>query len=69
MTMPLNERRGAWRLLCTVACIALVLPLLGCMRQPEAALRIGTNVWIGSEPLYLARDLGHLDSGKVQLVE
>jgi NitT/TauT family transport system substrate-binding protein len=26
-------------------------------------------VWIGSEPLYLARDLGYLDSSAVQLVE
>jgi NitT/TauT family transport system substrate-binding protein len=39
------------------------------MREPETALRIGTNVWIGSEPLYLARDLGRLDPKAVQLVE
>jgi NitT/TauT family transport system substrate-binding protein len=39
------------------------------MREPEAALRIGTNVWIGSEPLYLARELGRLDPAAVQLVE
>jgi len=32
-------------------------------------LRIGTNVWVGGEPLYLARDLGFLDPGTVQLVE
>lgn len=56
-------------LLCVLACAALLVSLAGCMREPEAALRIGTNVWIGSEPLYLARDLGRLDSGKVQLVE
>jgi NitT/TauT family transport system substrate-binding protein len=41
----------------------------GCMREPELPLRIGTNVWIGSEPLYLARDLKYLDRGVVQLVE
>jgi NitT/TauT family transport system substrate-binding protein len=52
-----------------VACVALVLLLSGCMRQPETALRIGTNVWIGSEPLYLARELGQLDPSTVQLVE
>jgi NitT/TauT family transport system substrate-binding protein len=39
------------------------------MREPETALRIGTNVWIGSEPLYLARELGRLDPAAVQLVE
>jgi NitT/TauT family transport system substrate-binding protein len=45
------------------------LALASCMRENEAVLRIGTNVWIGGEPLYLARDLGHLDSRAVQLVE
>ena len=55
--------------LCALACIAVVLPLLGCAREPESALRIGTNVWIGSEPLYLARELGRLDPATVQLVE
>src|SRR5437762_13402271 len=55
--------------LCAFACIALLLALSGCMREPETALRIGTNVWIGSEPLYLARELGRLDPGSVQLVE
>ncbi|MGH8712517.1 MAG: ABC transporter substrate-binding protein [Casimicrobiaceae bacterium] len=52
-----------------LACVALLLSLAGCMRGPETALRIGTNVWIGSEPLYLARELGRLDPGTVQLVE
>ncbi|MEO8751639.1 MAG: ABC transporter substrate-binding protein [Casimicrobiaceae bacterium] len=55
------------------ACFALALSLLlllgGCARDPESALRIGTNVWIGSEPLYLARELGQLDPKVVQLVE
>ena len=41
----------------------------GCMREPDSPLRIGTNVWIGSEPLYLARELGRLDPTVVQLVE
>jgi len=51
----------------TAACLALALA--SCMRAPEAALRIGTNVWIGSEPLYLARELGRFDPAAVQLVE
>ncbi len=49
--------------------VALLLSLGGCGREPAEALRIGTNVWIGSEPLYLARDLGHLDAQTVRLVE
>jgi NitT/TauT family transport system substrate-binding protein len=49
---------------------ALPLSALGaCTRRAEPALRIGTNVWIGSEPLYLARELGKLDPSTVQLVE
>ena len=60
--------RGA-RHLCLLAGLAPVFALVGCVREPEPALRIGTNVWIGSEPLYLARELGHLDPKAVQLVE
>jgi NitT/TauT family transport system substrate-binding protein len=59
----------ARRTLRLLACAALLAALFGCMREPEPALRIGTNVWIGSEPLYLARELGHLDPSAVQLVE
>lgn len=49
--------------------LTISLALSGCGREPESPLRIGTNVWIGSEPLYLARELGHLDPKTVQLVE
>ena len=56
------------RYLCLLACAVLLLPMAGCS-EPEPALRIGTNVWIGSEPLYLARELGRLDPAGVQLVE
>ena len=50
-----------------MACVAVMLA--GCVREPEEPLRIGTNVWIGSEPLYLARDLGHLSPEATRLVE
>ena len=43
--------------------------LLGCTPEPEPPLRIGTNVWPGYEPLYLARDLGYFDATPVRLVE
>lgn len=59
--------RGKWQW--ALGCVAIVLCLAGCGREPESALRIGTNVWIGSEPLYLARELGQLDPEVVQLVE
>ena len=54
---------------CLWALALLALALGGCMREPDSPLRIGTNVWIGSEPLYLARELGRLDPAAVQLVE
>ena len=66
----MSARRRVSRRRCLLACAALPLALAGgCMREPETALRIGTNVWIGSEPLYLARELGRLDAAQVQLVE
>lgn len=57
------------RFLRVLAWIAVALLLSSCAREPETALRIGTNVWIGSEPLYLARELGRLNPATVQLVE
>jgi len=57
------------RLIGVLAWLALVSVLASCARETEPTLRIGTNVWIGSEPLYLARELGHLDPKTVQLVE
>jgi len=61
----LSTRRRLLRM-----CAALPLfSIAACMREPEPALRIGTNVWIGSEPLYLAREIGRLDGSVVQLVE
>jgi NitT/TauT family transport system substrate-binding protein len=65
----MNTWLGAKRHWCTLVCVALLLSLFGCGREPEPVLRIGTNVWIGSEPLYLARELGHLNPEVVQLVE
>lgn len=47
----------------------LLLALLGCTPEPEPPLRIGTNVWPGYEPLYLARDLGYFDATPVRMVE
>lgn len=41
----------------------------GCERTPEPPLRIGTLVWPGYEPLFLARSLGYYDDRRVKLVE
>lgn len=65
----MNAWPRAGKRLSVLACVALLLQLNGCVREPEPALRIGTNVWIGCEPLYLARELGRLNPKTVQLVE
>jgi NitT/TauT family transport system substrate-binding protein len=36
---------------------------------PSPPLKIGTNVWVGYEPLYLARELGFYETGSIRLVE
>ena len=45
------------------------LLLTGCQPPPPSALRIGTNVWQGYEPLYLARDKGYYGDSRIRLVE
>lgn len=47
----------------------LIALLTACQPAPEPTLRIGTNVWPGYEPLYLARDLAVFHEPNVQLVE
>lgn len=49
--------------------VCLIALLFSCTPAQEAPLRIGTNVWPGYEPLYLARSLGHYDSTSIKLVE
>jgi len=41
----------------------------GCSDKSTTVLRVGTNVWPGYEPLYLARALGFYDEKQVSLVE
>jgi NitT/TauT family transport system substrate-binding protein len=41
----------------------------GCIEDPVHALRVGTNVWPGYEPLYLARSLDYFDDKAIRLVE
>lgn len=57
------------RLYVLIAAVAIAVFFVGCSREPARPLRIGTNVWIGSEPLYLARELGHLPAQTAQLIE
>jgi NitT/TauT family transport system substrate-binding protein len=43
--------------------------IIGCGGDPATPLRLGTNVWPGYEPLYLARDLGEWQAQSIRLVE
>ena len=49
--------------------ILLGLTMLGCNQPEPQILRLGTNIWPGYEPLYLAREIESLPSNKVRLVE
>ena len=42
---------------------------LGISDGDTPSLRVGTNVWPGYEPLYIARNLGHYNDQTVRLVE
>lgn len=67
MDEPIDFARRRWTL--AGAGLLPLAALAACTRPAKPGLRIGTNVWIGCEPLYLARELGKLDSTHVQLVE
>jgi len=47
--------------------LTVCLGLAACGDMPEDFMRVGTNVWPGYEPAYLARDLGYLSSSHIKL--
>lgn len=51
-----------------VALFAIFL-LTSCSSGIETPLRVGTNVWSGYEPFYLARTLKHYQNSSIKLVE
>lgn len=58
------------RRLLSIFLVLASLALLGsCEPTSRPMLRLGTNVWVGYEPLYLARSLGHYDQEPIRLVE
>lgn len=48
-------------------CICVLLS--ACDKEPKEPIKLGTNVWLGYEPLYLARDLGYFTADDTVLVE
>jgi NitT/TauT family transport system substrate-binding protein len=49
--------------------LLLLLVVPSCAREETEPLRLGTILWPGSEPLFLARELGLTDDRSVRLVE
>ncbi len=45
----------------------LATALIGCSEEDTAAMRVGTNVWPGYEPAYLAEELGHYKDSNIKL--
>ena len=43
--------------------------LFGCITPISEPLKLGTNLWIGYEPFYLARNLGYFTPNEVSLYE
>lgn len=60
---------AAGRLRACLALVAVLLLLAACVDEPPPPLRLGTSPWLGTEPLFLARDLKLLKPSEVQLVE
>jgi NitT/TauT family transport system substrate-binding protein len=57
------------QILARVFGLLLLLVIPACMHEEEEPLRVGTLLWPGTEPLFLARDLGFLEEDSVRLVE
>ncbi len=52
-----------------IALASSALLLLSSCSSPPPLFRVATNTWVGYEPLYLARDLGHYDHAPIRFIE
>jgi NitT/TauT family transport system substrate-binding protein len=48
--------------------LLLLLVAPACLHEEKEPLIVATLLWPGSEPLFLARDLGYADDGSIRLV-
>lgn len=49
--------------------LILLAGLFSCSSEQQSPLRVGTNIWPGYEPFYLARELGYYEQKPIHLVE
>ncbi|MDH5518266.1 MAG: ABC transporter substrate-binding protein [Gammaproteobacteria bacterium] len=61
----LNRNSG----IALVAVIFILINLSSCTEQRTAPLKLGTTVWVGYEPLYLAREKKYINDQEIKLVE
>ena len=52
-----------------LAFVASALAFNVCSKRQEPLLRVASGLWIGYEPLYLARSLGYYENKNIRLVE
>jgi NitT/TauT family transport system substrate-binding protein len=52
-----------------LAALPLMVALTSCFGPSSTPLRIGANLWMGHETLFLARDLGELNGKPIRLVD
>ncbi len=57
-----------FRITLTSVFLATVM-ISGCSETEPQPIRLGTNVWPGYEPLYLAREIGKMSPEQVKLIE
>lgn len=56
------------RIFYSVWLLFITLMIAGCSKKPPV-LQVGTNLWIGYEPLYLAQTNNYYSSGAIKFVE
>lgn len=63
----IGKKLKIWKLI--VAAIATCILAISCTTAPMTPLRVTCNVWLGYEPLFLARDLGYFADTPIQIIE
>jgi NitT/TauT family transport system substrate-binding protein len=53
----------------TIAAVLLPVLLVACDKTPAPPLVFGSSLWMGYEPVYLARDLGYFSADNLRLDE
>lgn len=69
LTLRAYRRRGVNVCVRVILLTLFIVTLSSCIPSSREVVRIGTSVWPGYEPLFIAREKNWIDSGHVHLVE